>query len=86
VPNGVRHQALLDRLEINAKRMADSLDYISGGLRVNLHALSAISKQCVTVVLLYLCLSIASEPARTLDHLQAVRHCRAALSLSLHCE
>jgi hypothetical protein len=30
---------LLADLEANAKRMADSLAYISGGLKVNLHAL-----------------------------------------------
>ena len=29
---------LLDNLEVNARQMADSLAYISGGLRVNLHA------------------------------------------------
>lgn len=29
---------LLENLEANAKQMADSLAYISGGLRVNLHA------------------------------------------------
>ena len=29
---------LLDNLEANARQMADSLAYISGGLRVNLHA------------------------------------------------